>query len=278
MKWGLGLLGLVALGLGLAGAWPHAAEARRPTLGMQPFRAQHAGAKLVGVILAPGTRVRPERGPRLRRVADRAQGRAWAVINGGFFNHADGQSVSWALSEGRVLADPTRNPKLVNNRALAPHLPTILHGRTAWLAFPGWPERWALGRPDRKDPQGKAPIALLQAGPSLLPYPAAEAEAFVRPAPGGGRVDAIQALGKAPRSALGLRSDGAMIWVVAQSPGLSLGELAVAMMALGATQAMALDGGSSSAIAWREGERWQVASGPAGGAAAVDTVLVAWPP
>lgn len=59
------------------------------------------------------------------------------------------------------------------------------------------------------------------------------------------------------RSALGLTSDGTLIMVVVsrsrQSAGMSLPELARFLQQLGVAEAMALDGGSSSALAFRQG-------------------------
>lgn len=62
---------------------------------------------------------------------------------------------------------------------------------------------------------------------------------------------------RAARSALGLTNDGALILLVvtrsSQSAGMSLPELARFLQQLSVTEAMALDGGSSSALAIRQG-------------------------
>lgn len=228
----------------------------------------HQGVPVHLLILPPGTRVRPHRGPRLLPVQAWARRPWWAVINAGYFNHADGGSVSWAWSEAGLLADPKRNARLMANPSLRPHLPRILEARCAWMAWPG-AAGWRLGSPP--GPGMARPLALAQAGPRLLPRLELEAEAFVRREPGGGVADPLGSQARHPRSALALGPGHGMTWVMAPPPGLSLLALADALRAWGYQEAMALDGGSSSALAWREGSRWR----HAGGAAAVDTVLVA---
>ena len=62
--------------------------------------------------------------------------------------------------------------------------------------------------------------------------------------------------GLAPRSAVGVTVDGAMLFVVVDgrqttSPGISLSALAELMMELGAVEAMNLDGGGSSTLVYK---------------------------
>jgi exopolysaccharide biosynthesis protein len=200
-----------------------------------------------------------------------AQAGAVACLNGGFFNHSNGAPVSHVMRGGVVIDDPRANQALMQNAVLRPHMQAILDARSAWLSTPsGW-----LIAPWRDRPP--ATSEALQAGPALLPTPALEVEAFRFLTPGGVR-DGIQSRTRAPRSALGLCPDGAMAWVAVGAPGLTIAGLGALMNTLGCRHALALDGGSSTGLAWRA-PSGEVRSGPHGQAgAAVRSALVVLPP
>ena len=228
------------------------------------------GAPVHAVVVPAGSRVRPlARRPGRTVPAWRAEAGAIAAINGGFFNHSDGWPVSHVAADGQVLADPHGNRALAANPVLAPHLGTIMGRRTAWFATPAG---WALAPWNLKAPGWTAG---LQAGPALLPSPALEAEAFVIRAKGGGVArDGIASGARAARSALGLRPDGAMVWVVAGKPGLAIPALARLMASLGCDRAMGLDGGGSSTLVWTEGGSPRTFVGVGGAPALVNSALV----
>lgn len=240
---------------------------------LQPVRLVMHGAPLWVMVWPRGTRVLPATGT-LRSVPDwlRETG-AVAAINGGFFNHSDGGPVSHVRVDGQLRDDPARNQALMRNSQLRHALSTILHGRSAWfLGTNGW------GIAPWRALPGDAQHAL-QAGPALLPQPALEAEAFrLRRADGSWR-DGIQSQSRAKRSALGLRGDGSVMWLVAGNPGLTIGQLAQVMQRLTCVSALALDGGSSACLAWRGPDR-QIHWGPENkkGPARVRSVLLALPP
>lgn len=237
----------------------------------EPAAVVHAGAPVLVMRWAPGTRVVACAGARHTLQAWLRRSRGLAAINGGFFNHSDGGPVSHVVAGGRLVDDPRCNAALMANRRLQPHLPAILDGRSAWLAGPsGW----------QILPWGRRPAGVtegLQAGPALLPAPALSEEAFRVALPGGGVRDGIQSLRRAPRSALGLDEAGAMVWVAAGAPGLTVPQLAELMRRQGCTRALALDGGSSTGLAWIDGAG-RLRVGPAGqGGSPVRSVLVVVP-
>jgi hypothetical protein len=154
----------------------------------------------------PGTRVVPATGT-LRSVPDwLRQTGALAAINGGFFNHSDGGPVSHVRVAGQLQDDPARNSALMGNTELRPALSTILHGRSAWF-FGG--KGWGIAPWDALPADASH---ALQAGPALLPQPALETEAFRLKRADGTWRDGIQSQARAKRSALGLRTDGSMLY------------------------------------------------------------------
>ncbi|MEB3197001.1 MAG: phosphodiester glycosidase family protein [Candidatus Sericytochromatia bacterium] len=197
--------------------------------------------------LPPGAKVRPVAatpGASLPDWLKRVGG--VLAINGGYFNHSDGVAVSHVGTDGHWLTHPERNRALLRNPHLRGRLDAVLTRRVAWFdtgttwlirAWADAPTRW---------------VHALQAGPQLLPELGLAEEAFRFRGPTGWR-DGIQSQQPAARSALGLRPDGGMIWAVASAPGLTVRQMADVMRHLQCQAAMALDGGGSSTLAWREG-------------------------
>lgn len=205
-----------------------------------------------------------------------------AAINGGYFNHSDGFPVSHVFA-GRTLADPTTNQALKQNQELRPILSRILNKRATWTSV-GTPEgvRWEIRPYDQtrnRDRFGKI-AGLLQAGPALLPAMDLAEEGFVIKGKNGAVIrDGIASSTPAARSAIGLRPDGAMIWAVVGSRpggGVTIAQLGQLMAESGATSAMALDGGSSSSLSWRESPHAQIQTfvGSGGAPARVNSVLL----
>lgn len=195
--------------------------------------------------LPAGTAVEARAGARRPLAAWRGAGRL--ALNGGFFNHADGASVSWVAHRGRWVTDPGRNRLLKENRALAPYWGALM-ARPEWRQLRGADgrARWAIAPHGAPLSPGERLEEALQAGPRLLPALALAEGAFVRPG-----ADPLGARKKLARSALGLAPDGGLLLLY--TPGATLTGLAAALAALGATEALALDGGSSSGMAWPGG-------------------------
>lgn len=114
----------------------------------------------------------------------------------------------------------------------------------------------AGGRPAiaRRDVLPAEPAGdLLQAGPLLVHggrVVRGDEEGF---SAGSHQFDSDITAGRYPRAAIGLRSDGTLLAVACDGradddAGLTMGELAEAMAALGAVQAMNLDGGGSTSL------------------------------
>ena len=244
------------------------------------------GAHVELLALPAGARVRPAAHRPGHAVLDwaRREG-AIAAINGGFFNHSDGYPVSHVVANGRALTRPEANRALLDNPALQPLLPAIWNRRVEWraLSAPGGPLVWAIAPHDAPPAAGETLVHALQAGPALLPASDLAGEGFVKRDARGAIVrDGIGSQAPAARSALGLAADGGMLWVaVAGSDGhgrgLTIAGLADLMRSLGAVSAMALDGGSSTTLVWRDGARWHQFVGTGHGAAAVNSVLLLGP-
>lgn len=179
---------------------------------------------------------------------------AIAVINGGFFDPTNQKSTSYVTLQGKQVADPRDNERLVNNPDLAPYLSQIFD-RSEWRRYQCERFRYAIARHSDPTPGNCQLQEALGAGPQLLPKTTAVQEGFLAQANGEVIRDALGSRQANARSAVGITPDGDVVWVmVAQktnepaSSGMSLSELADFMKTLGMEQAMNLDGGSSSSL------------------------------
>lgn len=178
---------------------------------------------------------------------------AMAVINGGFFDPANGQTTSFVTVNGALVANPRDNDRLMDNPDLTVYMEQILN-RSEF-------RRYQCDDDIHYDITfHNAPLladcrlhSALGAGPQLLPD-TAHAEAFTDFVDDRLIRDAIGTQQRTARSAVGLRSDGTLVWVMVSQTepdsGMTLAELAELMTALNAQKALNLDGGTSSSLTW----------------------------
>jgi hypothetical protein len=188
---------------------------------------------------------------------------ARVVLNAGFFDPLTTVSASYTIRHNTVLTDPQNNPALVNNPALQPYLRQIFN-RSELQALQCDPNPSVSYRIARHL-DAVPPACQLQwsvgAGPQLLPTLTDTDEGFTAYNPQGKRTrDPIGVMQQNARSAVAVLPDGkVMLVLVSQRPnakGMSLPELATWLKGKGATQALALDGGSSSSMVVDTQTRW----------------------
>jgi hypothetical protein len=178
------------------------------------------------------------------------------AVNGGFFNKASQQSLSFVMKDGIVLSDPKDNPAIANNASLKPYLKQILNrSEVRVLQDEQGKSIVQLVPHDQPVPDGLKLVQVVQAGPALLPAVREREEAFVRKDAKGRQTDAIDCHKPRARTAVGVTPDNyVLIACVAGkeqdrgSSGLNLQQLAQLFKSLGAIQALNLDGGSSTTM------------------------------
>lgn len=177
--------------------------------------------------------------------------RAVAILNAGFFDPANQKTTSYVVIQGKVVADPKENDRLVNNPSLKSYLSQILN-RTEFRRYScGQNIRYDIALHSASQLADCQLVDAIGAGPSLLPELTLEKEGFVDNA---NKRDALGSNQPNARTAVGITRDGSIVLVmVAQKPsangnGISLPGLANFMKTLGADKAMNLDGGSSSSL------------------------------
>lgn len=177
---------------------------------------------------------------------------AVAILNAGFFDPANQKTTSYVVRQGKLVADPKENERLVNNPNLKSYLGQIFNRTEFRRYLCGQTIRYSITLHSQSPPAGCQLVDAIGAGPRLLPELTLEKEGFVDNA---NKRDALGSNQPNARTAVGITRDGSVILVmVAQKPlapansGISLPALADLMKTLGADQAMNLDGGSSSSL------------------------------
>jgi len=183
------------------------------------------------------------------------QSKAIAVINGGFFNVLNGATASYVYKNGKMVGDPIRNNKLMANSRLRPFLAKILNRSEFRYYLCGSKIKYSITNHLTPVPKGCRLLNSLGAGPRILPNFTATDEGFYIQKEGRILRDPLGIYQANARSALGIKANGDLLWVmVAQkinltgNSGLSLFSLAKFMKDLGVQEAINLDGGSSSSL------------------------------
>jgi Phosphodiester glycosidase len=197
--------------------------------------------------------VTPALSPKLNTIEEfQNKYQAIAIINGGFFDPNNQKTTSVVIADGKLIADPKQNERLVNNPNLKPYLAKILNRSEFRRYVCGQRVRYDIVLSNNPIPKGCQFMDAVGGGPQLLPELTSEQEGFLDKAKSR---DALGSHRPNARSAVGITRDGRVILVmVAQKPkaptnsGMSLPALADLMTSLGAEKAMNLDGGSSSSL------------------------------
>jgi exopolysaccharide biosynthesis protein len=208
---------------------------------------------------------------------------AIAAINGGYFNHSDGWPVSKVMVNGKAVTNPEQNRALLNNKILKPVLFRVFYERPEWRLLLNGNKILREIVPHRTTVKpGYKLVHSLQAGPQLLPVMDLAKEGFTIKNKKGETIrDGIGSQQHSARSAIGIKAKGETLFVGVSSTGKGKGitvpQLAELMKELGSVSAMALDGGSSTSIAWKEGKNWNFFVGSGKTSAVVNSVLLVLP-
>ncbi len=181
--------------------------------------------------------------------------RAVAILNAGFFDPTNQKTTSYVVIQGKLVANPKENERLVNNPNLKPYLGQIFNRSEFRRYICGQTISYSIALHSQSSPAGCQLVDAIGAGPSLLPELTLVKEGFVD---NDNKRDALGSKQPNARTAVGITRDGSIVLVmVAQKPsasansGVSLPALADLMKTLGADKAMNLDGGSSSSLYYK---------------------------
>jgi hypothetical protein len=259
-KWRL--LILLSLGIGLCWGIDRYSLAEtteteiRYTVDRQPNRIVHT----VFIPHNGNYSITPVVAPELTTVENLANSnQAIAAINGGYFDPKNQKTTSYIVRQGKLVADPRTNERLIDNPDLKPYLGKILNRSEFRTYLCGKEISHDITLQSAPVPANCQLEYSLGGGPGLLPQDTSIAEGFTAYQDGTKIRDAIGNDSPNARSAIALTQAGDIILVMVeqtpnnpQNSGLSVPDLARFLTSLGAEKAMNLDGGSSSALYYRE--------------------------
>ncbi len=178
---------------------------------------------------------------------------AWGGINGGYFNHSDGLTVSKVYINSKLVENPKDNKALMTNKNLKPIMDKILNKRSE-LRITEYKNQKYIDIVPNDYPLkiDEKIIYSIQAGPLLIPSIDLEKEGFIILDKNKNIIrDGIASSQKASRSGLGITKDNILIFIsTTAKSGINIKQLSEILKDLGAIKAMALDGGSSTSMVW----------------------------
>lgn len=257
--WLLSLLLIVGIGLfNLRRSPPSDPLPIQPSIETIRYQSHDLSQSTVHTLLIPARGrfvVTPALSPALDTLEEFAQKHgAIAALNGGFFDPVNHKLTSYVVLQGKQLADPRLNERLMNNPDLTSYLNKILERTEFRRYLCGQVIQYDLTLHSQSPPAGCQLVDALGGGPRLLPELTAVSEGFLAYANGKVIRDPLRSSQPDARTAVGITPDGSLLWaMVAQKPevpssGMSLPELANFLKTLGVEQAMNLDGGSSASL------------------------------
>lgn len=202
--------------------------------------------------------------------------KAWGGINGGYFNHSDGFPVSKIYIDSNLVEDPKSNKALINNLSLKPIIDKILNKRVELrITENNQGKKVDILANDVPLENNEKLIYSLQAGPLLLPEIGLENEGFIIKNKNKIVRDGIASSQRAARSAVGINKAGKILLVsVSSKPGVTIEQLSKIMSEIGCYKAMALDGGSSVSMVWKEKENYKTFSSMGKNMALINSALL----
>lgn len=181
-----------------------------------------------------------------------AQTGAELVINAGYFDPNNKGTSSYVIINGETVLDPTTNESLMNNKALLPHLGTILNRTEFRVLNCNGATRYDIAPHEAKAPYRCKIVHSVQAGPMLYPDLKLSREYFVaKDEDGNVTRDSITALKKCARTAIGIKDGDLYIIIANIYHKLTLPELYKICDELKLEKAMNFDGGGSTSLNYK---------------------------
>lgn len=175
------------------------------------------------------------------------------VTNGGFFDILTGAAVSYVVIDGKTVETPFSNMGLIQNAAKCNRLEGILNRAEFRILENG---RGALtfdiDYHFAPVEEGKTIKHSLQGGPMLIPYMNLEKESFVIKDGNKVKFQAADVLKRRERTVLALKGDTLYIIIFTSQNKVTIEEARDYCKKLGADKAMALDGGASTSLNYKD--------------------------
>lgn len=172
------------------------------------------------------------------------------VVNAGFFDTANGKTVSYIVKNFETIVSPKDNENLCSNPTLATHLDKVFNRSEFRILQKGRKVKYDIAKHNSPPPNGWKIRHSIQGGPALLPENTAEEEFFITYDETKKYLlrDAISVTKKAPRTAIGIREDKIFIIIAPRENPVTLESLAYFCKSIGIKKLLNFDGGGSTSF------------------------------
>ena len=174
--------------------------------------------------------------------------KALLVVNAGFFDPSNEQTVSYVTKDYAECLDPHRNNNLIQNEALKPYLPKIFNRSEFRVLEKNGEYKYDIAQHNDKPETGYHIKHSIQAGPMLLPSAKLEEEFFILKKDGKIVSESASALKPYARTAIGIKNNNIYILIFTTEHPATLEEVAKFGECMELEKLMAFDGGGSTSI------------------------------
>lgn len=177
------------------------------------------------------------------------------VVNAGFFDPKNEQTVSYLTKDGKQILDPHNNANLTGNKHLQPYLDLIFN-RSEFRVLKSETDdddyKYDIAPHNEEPPKGYFILHSIQGGPALAPILRLEEEFFVLSENGKIISQSASSLSKYARTLIGIKNNDVYIVIAPVEHPITLPEASDIMKAAGFMKAMAFDGGGSVSLEYRD--------------------------
>lgn len=177
------------------------------------------------------------------------------VVNAGFFDPKNHQTVSYLTLNGKQILDPHNNKNLMNNKHLQPYMDKILNRTEFRVLRCKLTGQYKYDITPHNTPveEGYEILHSIQGGPGLVPDMRLAEEFFVLTDKDGNIInESASSLSRYPRTLLGIKDNQIYFVIATTKHPLSLPEAAQVLRDSGFEKAMAFDGGGSVSLDYRD--------------------------
>ncbi|MCR5262006.1 MAG: phosphodiester glycosidase family protein [Candidatus Gastranaerophilales bacterium] len=177
------------------------------------------------------------------------------VINAGFFDPKNHQTVSYVTIDGQQILDPHNNKSLVENKHLQPYMDKILNRSELRVLKSNTTGelKYDIALHNDKAPDGYMILHAVQGGPGLVPELRLAEEFFVLTDKDGTIISqSASSLAKYARTFVGIKDNNLYFIIATREHPISLPDAAVILKEAGFEKGMAFDGGGSVSVDFRD--------------------------
>lgn len=178
--------------------------------------------------------------------------KAKLVVNAGFFDPKNQQTISFVTINGETVLDPRTNTNFTENKSLKPYMSKILNRTEFRVIDCNGKAKYDIAQHNEPAEACCKIVHAIQGGPQLLPLLNLEEEFFILKKDGKVVNQSASSLMKYPRTALGIKENHLYIIIATSAAPMTLEDMSNYAKTLGLEKAMAFDGGGSTSLDYGE--------------------------